>query len=746
MEKTSMDQDYRRSVARVAKSEAHRGRSGFGFTGQASAVVDRYLADLSEWVAASLADGRRSMDVRRALRGLSNDEIARRLLLAGLSVAMGKRFGVDEDENKTPRDSRVWLGYNFACKTRDAAYNTGAWGIRGPCTLTELFTLDNDMLVVIATDELHALMDGFLRSAAAHHPLLSPQSTPPLPWDGFRSGGLPVDHWHKPQLVRTNHQSVENIFRHSIATRAMQPVLDAINALQSVEFVISRPILDLVKRTGTPPMPDDLLAKTDKKSKQKVRELDAEIRNWEFDRTVAEGKIGLACYIPLTMDPRGRLVPIPWLNFVREDRVRALFLFANGEPIDDDGVIWLKQFIARLADGNTFSDENKPSRLNLEQRLDWTERNLSKIRDIGVAVLYDDVPDLDGIDDRFQFAAACAELVGVMAAVGDGSDFITRLPIQFDASCSGLQHLCAMARADEGRYVNIGPPPQDHYVDDGFGNLVNLGPDESPDIYTLVQRDVYLDHPEFGDLVHPLERKLAKTPTMTKLYGCGTKKMAKQINDALLQMEKSAGGQEEALAKAIRGTIEKIAPKAIEVFEWLQELAAICAKKQLSLRWTTKLGFPAVSEYRVSDTKQMKCPILKDGKQVVRKGKPIFRYTKLAVGYKDNIKTGKAITSAAANFVHSADACHLQMVALACEQEVIPLVTVHDCFATTANHAGRLNQIIREQFVAMYEYDWLANVWQWARNALPKSVELPPIPERGSLNIKDVLNNFHAFS
>src|SRR5262249_20557357 len=104
-----MDWDYRRSVERVAKSEIYRGRSGFGFTGQASVVVNRYLADLSEWVDTSLADKRRSRDVRRAVRGLGNEEIARRLLLAGISVAMGKRFGVDEDDNKTLRDTEVWI-------------------------------------------------------------------------------------------------------------------------------------------------------------------------------------------------------------------------------------------------------------------------------------------------------------------------------------------------------------------------------------------------------------------------------------------------------------------------------------------------------------------------------------------------------------------------------------------------------------------------------------------------------------
>jgi DNA-directed RNA polymerase len=752
-----MDWDYRRSLKRVAKSETYRGRSGFGFTGQASVVRNEYLAALAQWVGVSLADKRRSRDVRRAVRGLNDEDVAARLLLAGISAAMAKRFGVDEDGNKTPRDTTVWIGYNFACATRDAAYRTGVWAIRGLLTLP-FFKLDEDgILVIVDTDELQDLMGGFLRSAAAHNPLLSPQESPPIPWNGFRSGGLESDHWHKPKLVRTNHNSVENIIRRAIATGAMQSVLDAINALQSVAFVINRPILDLVKRVGPPPAPDSAM------SEQKAGEMTAAIWNWEYDRTIAEAvSQSVHCYAPLTMDPRGRLIPIPWLNFIREDRVRGLFFFANGEPINDDGVIWLKQFVARLADGNRFGDERKPSRLDLDGRIAWTDRNLSKIVDIGAAVFYGDTPDLGGIDDRFQFAAACAELTAVIAAAGDGSDFITRLPIQLDAKCSGLQNLCAMARADEGKYVAIGPPPPDHYVYDVMpgttpsdthfvpGKLVNLGPEELPDIYSLVQAEVHVDHPEFGDIVHPLERKLAKAPVMTKFYGCGLKKMAKQIGEALLGLDDPAAqsfrtdDKQEELAEAFRAAIKRIAPKATELFEWLQRLAAICAKHGVLLRWTTPLGFPAVNEYHPSITKQMKRPIIdKSGKQVLRNGKPVFRYTELAVGYKDSVKIGKAITAAAANFVHSADACLLQMIALACEQEAIPMVSVHDCFATTANHAGRLKEICGERFLAMYEYDWLDNVWQSARSALPKSVELPPIPKRGNLNIQI---NFHTFS
>src|SRR6516225_9337080 len=176
------DLDRHYSEKRVAKSETYRGRSGFGFTGRASVIVSRYLTYLAQWVGPSLADKRRSRDVRRAVRGLNDEEIAHRLLLAGISVAMAKRFGVDEDGNKTPRDTRVWLGYNFACETRDAAFRTGEWAIRGLLTLP-IFDLDDEILVIPATTELHALMDGFLRSKAAHNPLLSPQKSPPISWN-----------------------------------------------------------------------------------------------------------------------------------------------------------------------------------------------------------------------------------------------------------------------------------------------------------------------------------------------------------------------------------------------------------------------------------------------------------------------------------------------------------------------------------------------------------------------------------
>jgi DNA-directed RNA polymerase len=101
-----------------------------------------------------------------------------------------------------------------------------------------------------------------------------------------------------------------------------------------------------------------------------------------------------------------------------------------------------------------------------------------------------------------------------------------------------------------------------------------------------------------------------------------------------------------------------------------------------------------------------------------------------------------------ANFIHSSDACHLQMVANATAKEAIPLVTIHDCFGTTAPHAKRLNEIIREQFVQLHEnYNWLEQALASAKRDLPKSAhdKLPRLPQRGNLNLSSVLQSFFAF-
>ena len=229
--------------------------------------------------------------------------------------------------------------------------------------------------------------------------------------------------------IREHHPSIEEAARKAIGTGKMRPLLDALNALQRVAFAINDPVLDYIKRTTDIALTDVVVA----------------------EATAAHGRF----YIPLNIDVRGRIYAIPHFNFQREDCVRALFLFADGEPIGEEGLKWLKAYVAACADGTSWSHVKKPSDLNLTKRVEWTETNLPLLRKIGEAVLRGDDKIKWALPKKpCQFIAACVELVQAMEK---GPEFITRLPLTFDASCSGLQHLCAMTRADEGRYVNLVP-------------------------------------------------------------------------------------------------------------------------------------------------------------------------------------------------------------------------------------------------------------------------------------------------
>jgi DNA-directed RNA polymerase len=58
---------------------------------------------------------------------------------------------------------------------------------------------------------------------------------------------------------------------------------------------------------------------------------------------------------------------------------------------------------------------------------------------------------------RYLFVAACVELI---RAIDIGPDFETHLPLLFDGSCSGMQHLAGITRSEEeARHANLVPAP-----------------------------------------------------------------------------------------------------------------------------------------------------------------------------------------------------------------------------------------------------------------------------------------------
>jgi DNA-dependent RNA polymerase/Ribosomal protein S21 len=90
--------------------------------------------------------------------------------------------------------------------------------------------------------------------------------------------------------------------------------------------------------------------------------------------------------------------------------------------------------------------------LNFNDLVAWVDEHWDQIRRVGEAVLNGQMPEIpDSVSDPVQYMSACAELV---KANGD-PDFLTSLPISFDATCSGLQHLTALTGSEDGKWVNL---------------------------------------------------------------------------------------------------------------------------------------------------------------------------------------------------------------------------------------------------------------------------------------------------
>jgi DNA-directed RNA polymerase len=242
-------------------------------------------------------------------------------------------------------------------------------------------------------------------------------------------------------------------------------------------------------------------------------------------------------------------------------------------------------------------------------------------------------------------------------------------------------------------------------------------------------------------------RKVAKRPCVSFFYGSapgywlGNDKRKYEPSDGMIKemikyltenklSTKDVTQRTRAIYKAIGETV----PQAKKAQAFLRRLAKVLFEHGKMLRWETPLGLPVVNFYYEPIVEETRIKINRANKSAMH-----------IVGYTNKPIT-KAYTSAAANFVHSLDAAHLHLVALAAAREGIEMVGVHDSFGCLAPRARRFKQIIGKQFCALHERDLLEEVLQSAKRDLPEGTPLPKPPKRGTLDLSGVPNSFFAVS
>ncbi|KAJ3054824.1 DNA-directed RNA polymerase, partial [Rhizoclosmatium hyalinum] len=119
-------------------------------------------------------------------------------------------------------------------------------------------------------------------------------------------------------------------------------------------------------------------------------------------------------------------------------------------------------------------------------------------------------------------------------------------------------------------------------------------------------------------------------------------------------------------------------------------------EKMASVIWTTPLGLPIVQPYRAIKTRTINTLLQ-------------------TVTIRDNtveqaVNPMKQSTAFPPNFIHSLDATHMMLSAIACNQAGIDFAAVHDSYWTHACDIDTLSVILRDTFVKLHSKDIMINL------------------------------------
>ncbi|WP_421868787.1 DNA-directed RNA polymerase [Pararhizobium sp.] len=591
-----------------------------------------------------------------------------------------------------------------------------------------------------------------------------PTVIPPKPWSSetLETGGYHSHHVTPYPLVKASKKAYRSILKGRVADGSVDRVLRSINGLQETKWAVNVRALDAIEAIYARNIPCGKLPRADRKvpdpAPMSLEGLDVDhpdvkaYRVYCFGihennrriigkRVMAQRAFHLArkfsqfdaIYFPHDLDSRGRAYPKPsGLNPQGPDYVKGILHFAEGKTLGQLGLYWLG-----VHGANCFGQDKLP----LDERSQWARDNTQ----LAQSVARNPLQDLSWTrcDNPVQFLAWCFEWAEAHS-LKDPSTYRSRLHVDLDATCSGLQHFSAMLRDKVGGYhVNMVP---NDVRQDVYGAVAKVALEliqNDPDEEKVALAKAWLD---FG-----MTRSTTKRSVMVKPYA-GTRMsctgyVSEAVEDALkegvalpvprdMMWEFKMYG-----ADKVWKAIPKVVVAADGAMQWLMTVSRLVGRSQpreRRIEWNTPLGLP-VHQYKF-DTRSRRIETFFDGARV----QP--RITEDL----DTLDPRQMATSVAPSFVHSLDACHLQAtISAAMDAGLEHFAAVHDSFGVHACDVEQFTRIIREAFVQMYEeHDVLAEFLETAMPLIAADLreEIPALPARGSLDLRGILENQFFFS
>lgn len=572
--------------------------------------------------------------------------------------------------------------------------------------------------------------------------IISPQSLPmickPNLWSKTNKGGNLLEE------LKFDKDMVTGSDNHSHKTKINQNMYNAINKINSQDFLINNDLIDYLENNGKFIL--DYYKKLDKNV----------YSNNIFTLDIAKLYSNIPIYLNVNIDWRGRIYTQSfYLDYQGSEFSLALLNINKSEQLNEQG-----KFFFYIYGANIYN-ENNISKHSFEEKYQWVINNLDKIYTMDENyILKAENPTL--------FAAFCLN----MLKLRDDSNHAINMPIFLDATCNGVQHFAAMILDSElANYVNL--INDEDNVNDFYEKTI-------PAINQAINNS-WMENSDlilFKDIV--LTRKELKRAIMTKSYNVTTFGISEQLKSLFEKVPKYIEIVNEKtkevktilvydykvpainhdgyvlldlknlnkLAAIINNNIFNQFPILYNIYTYLTQICKIYMKLGIPFSWKTPSGLELTQKYNLSEIQKVTINILGKNRTAVLRN------------WTNDVDTRKEVQAIIPNIIHSLDASHLNLVVNSWNNYILP---IHDCFGTHPNNMESLANLVRLKFVEIYaKKDYLKNIDKKFRLMLkdnsielvlknnieyvkiPKKdrylyLEIPKLPEMGKLNIKDII-------
>ena len=505
-------------------------------------------------------------------------------------------------------------------------------------------------------------------------PMLMPMLCPPGEWAKNKFGG-----YLSNNIMKEGFTIGTKVHQHKFSNEEI--IYETLNNLNNIPFQVNNLLLNYLKGKGKFLLSKSVidLEPLAVKRIMKIAEFFSDVDKF---------------YLPHSVDWRSRIYCSPYyLNYQSDKLNSSLVQFSVGKPLDENGLNYLYIY------GANIHGENGIGKVNYSKRIEWVIENKDKILKLDKNLIL-------RAEDKIKFASFCL----LMRELEANPSYQVHMPVFFDATCSGFQHIAAIMRDEKlGALVNLDEQSYQDNVSDVYkylstpinNEIRRVGAEDTKYInlkYVDLPRDI-LKRPimtkPYNVTVNGIKEQIAKY--FSKVYNRNINEKGMVVNNVMYLNVPSINSDRKVtitgvdlfkISNIIYNIILNELPQVKLLYNYFIGISSILSKANLPITWFTPSGLGITQNYKKENSKSI---LFKTYKKNIRS---------VLKDYTDELDKKKQVSAIIPNYIHSFDANNLMLVIRECMSKGNRnIMSIHDCFGTHPNDMINLYEIVKIQFV-----------------------------------------------